>query len=61
MAGDAVEVVLVALIPAAHGPIQPEARLDSAAADKMVPLAGEGFGGIGLGGMSGGEGIAGDI
>jgi len=43
VAGYAVEVVLVALIPAAHGPVQPEAGLDSAAADKVVALAGQGF------------------
>ena len=35
--------MLVALISAAHGPVQPEAGLDSAAADKMVALAGQGI------------------
>ncbi len=44
VAGDAVEVMLVALIPTAHGPVQPEAGLDCAAADKVVALAGQGFG-----------------
>jgi hypothetical protein len=43
MAGYAVEVVLVALIPAAHGPVQPEAGLDSAAAHEVVALAGQGI------------------
>jgi hypothetical protein len=45
MAGDAVEVVLVALIAAAHGSAKPHAGLDCAAAYEVVALAGEGFGG----------------
>jgi len=43
VAGYAVEVVLVALVPAAHGPVQPEAGLDCGGADKVVALAGQGF------------------
>ena len=41
VAGDAVEVVLVALIAAPHGAVEPEAGLDSARACEMVALAGE--------------------
>jgi len=44
VAGYAVEVVLVALIPTSHGPIEPEAGLDGAAAHEVVALAGEGLG-----------------
>jgi len=43
VAGYAVEVILVALIPPAHGPVQPEAGLDSAAADEVVALASQGI------------------
>jgi len=50
VAGYAVEVMLVALISAAHSPVQPEAGLDCAAAHEMVALAGQGFGGLFLGG-----------
>ncbi len=50
MAGDAIEVVLVALVAASHGATQPHAGLDCAAANEVVALAGEGVGGIGLGG-----------
>jgi len=46
VAGYAVEVMLVALISAAHGPVQPEAGLDSAAAHEMVALAGQGLVGM---------------
>ena len=44
MAGYAVEMVLAALVSAAHGLVEPEAGLDCAAADKVVALAGQGFG-----------------
>ena len=43
VAGDAVEVVLVALIAASHGAAQPQSGLDSARADEVVALAGEGL------------------
>jgi hypothetical protein len=43
MTGDAIEVVLVALVPASHGSAQPEAGLDGSAADQVVALAGEGL------------------
>ncbi|MDQ1261317.1 MAG: hypothetical protein QG575_498, partial [Euryarchaeota archaeon] len=46
MAGDAVEVVLVALVAAPHGSVQPQAGLDGSATDKVVALAGEGFCGL---------------
>ena len=41
VAGYAVEVVLVALIPTAQAAIEPEAGLDRACADDMVALTGE--------------------
>ena len=41
VAGDAVEVVLVALVPTAQGAVQPHAGLDGSPADKVVALAGE--------------------
>jgi len=49
VAGDAIEVVLVALIAAAHGSAKPQAGLDCAAANEVVALAGEGVGGRDLG------------
>jgi hypothetical protein len=43
VAGDAVEVVLVALIAAPQAAVEPEAGLDSARAYEVVALAGEGL------------------
>ena len=43
VAENAVEVMLIALIPAAHGPVEPEAGLDCCGADEVVALAGQGF------------------
>jgi hypothetical protein len=46
MAGDAVEVMLVALVSASHGATKPQAGLDGPAADEVVSLASEGFCGL---------------
>jgi hypothetical protein len=43
MAGYAVEVMLVALISAAHAAVEPQAGLDCCRADEMVALAGKGL------------------
>jgi hypothetical protein len=43
MAGYAIEMVLVALITAAQGPVEPEARLDGPSADQVVSLLSQGL------------------
>jgi len=46
MAGNAVKMMLVALITAPQGAVKPEAGLDGSGADKMVALLGQGLPGI---------------
>lgn len=41
MAGDAIEVVLVALVAAPHSAAKPQAGLDCARADEVIALTGE--------------------
>ncbi len=43
VAGDAVEVVLVALIASTKGAVEPEAGLDCSSADEMVSLLRQGL------------------
>ncbi len=43
VAGDAVEVVLIALVAAAKGAAKPEAGLDCSSADEMVSLLRQGL------------------
>jgi hypothetical protein len=46
MAGDAVKMMLVALIAAPQGAVKPEAGLDGSGAYKMIALLGQGLPGI---------------
>lgn len=45
VAGDAVEVVLVALVSSSERSVEPEAGLDCAGADEMVSLLGKALSG----------------
>jgi hypothetical protein len=47
VAGDAVEVVLIALIAAPQGAVEPEAGLDCAAGNEVVTLPCQGLSGCG--------------
>ncbi len=48
VAGDTIEMMLVALLPATYGAIQPETGLHSTRAHQVVSLLGQGLLGCGL-------------